>query len=126
MMSSRFFIFVSYSWADAVLAQGIPGVLRSVGLQPWIDFERLDLDYPLQPQLDEAISMVDCMLLLDSANARLSRWVQLELQLASKMKKPIVPLPIEDGIARRCSRRATRLTVRTLVKMERKLGTVTD
>ena len=94
-------VFISYSWSDAAFAQRVRSMVQAAGFQPWIDFERLDLERPLEPQLSRAISSTDWIIFLDSPHARSSRWVQLELELANQMRKPIVPLPIRrDLIAR--------------------------
>ncbi|WP_420444712.1 toll/interleukin-1 receptor domain-containing protein [Candidatus Poriferisodalis sp.] len=97
MMHNKQTIFISYSWADATFAQCVRNMVQAAGLRPWIDFERLDLEQPLEPQLSRAISSTDWMILLDSSSARSSQWVQLELELANQMKKPIVQLPIEPS-----------------------------
>lgn len=101
MMYNKQTVFISYSWSDAAFAQRVRSMVQAAGFRPWIDFERLDLEQPLEPQLSRAISSTDWIIFLDSPRARSSRWVQLELELANQMRKPIVLLPIRhDLIAR--------------------------
>ena len=90
-------IFISYSWVDSMFAQRIANFLNEQGHQVWIDYQNLDLDEPLEPQLALAIGAADVFLFISSPHAYSSRWVQLELCLAKACHKSIqvVHVPFE-------------------------------
>ncbi|MFP4438615.1 MAG: toll/interleukin-1 receptor domain-containing protein [Chloroflexaceae bacterium] len=81
-------IFICYSWADALFVRNLTQVLDGRGQHVWIDYTQLDLDQPLEPQLEQAIFAADLFLFVDSTSARISRWVRFELSLASKVLHP--------------------------------------
>jgi hypothetical protein len=78
-------IFICYSWADALFVRNLMQILDERGQHVWIDYTQLNLDQPLEPQLEQAICTADLFLFVDSTSARISRWVQFELSLASKI-----------------------------------------
>lgn len=82
-------IFVSYSRIDFVFAQSLVNHLSTEGHKVWVDYKQLDLSTPLEPQLAQAIWSSDIFILIDSANARGSKWVSLEYFLARTWKKSI-------------------------------------
>jgi len=82
-------IFISYSRKDFIFAQLLANWLSNEGYKVWIDYKQLDLSTPLEPQLVQAIWMSDIFILIDSPNARESKWVNLEYFLACRLKKTI-------------------------------------
>jgi hypothetical protein len=90
-------IFISYSWADAIFVRTIVTALNKQGYQVWIDYQNLNLDKPLAPQLAAAIFAADIFLFVDSPHAYSSRWVQFELLLAQLLHKSIqiIHVPIK-------------------------------
>lgn len=90
-------IFVSYSWADSAFARNIVRQLSEQGHQVWIDYQNLNLDEALAPQLALAIRAADIVLVISSPSAWLSRWVQFELLLAQSWCKTIhiIRAPLE-------------------------------
>jgi len=78
-------IFICYSWADALFVRNLTQILDERGQHVWIDYTQLNLDQPLEPQLEQAISAADLFLFVDSTSARVSRWVRFELSLANNV-----------------------------------------
>lgn len=93
-------IFVSYSWTDSAFAQDIAILLSKLGYQTWIDYECLDLEKPLEPQIAKAILAANTFILVDSPDARASRWVQFELSLLEALKQitQIVCTPSSNSV----------------------------
>ena len=87
-------IFICYSWADSVFVKEVNKYLVSSGNQTWIDFQNLNLGRPLMPQLSEAIANANRLIFIDSTNARLSSWVQLELLMANVTRTPVIRIPL--------------------------------
>lgn len=80
-------IFISYSWSDSTFARHLATLLKVCGHQVWVDYKYLNLAQPLEPQLVQAIWMANTFLLIDSPNARNSKWVQFELTLAKDLHR---------------------------------------
>src|SRR4051794_27105681 len=88
-------IFFSYSWVDANVARALYKKFSDAGHPRWIDFERLDLNRPIEPQLLRAVTGATIVLMLDSQAARRSPWVHAELKWAAQARVPILIQPTE-------------------------------
>jgi hypothetical protein len=82
-------IFISYSWLDSVPVRSLASLLMKQGYRVWIDYQDLNLNRPLAPQLAQAIWEADKFLCFNSCHSRLSCWVQFELFLAQIWNKSI-------------------------------------
>lgn len=83
-------IFLSYSWQYADAARRLDGLLRSYGYPVWIDFRNLDTRQELVGEINRAISNCSLFLMLKHVDARPTRWMKVEWQMATRHSKPIV------------------------------------
>jgi hypothetical protein len=79
-------IFLSYSWVDSAIAHSLHSSLELLGMDTWIDFERLDLEMDIGSQIEAAIVRSRVLLFLDTPSSRLSGWTRFELTIAEKAK----------------------------------------
>ena len=81
-------IFISYSWANASAVQLFRNELALANIPAWIDYERLDLNMRLDPQIRSAVLESSVLIVADSFHARLSRWVRKEVDWAERFMEP--------------------------------------
>jgi hypothetical protein len=102
-------IFVSYSWADSETVLSCVEHLKVMGCGIWIDFERLNLEDALAPQIIDGLRTCDSVLLFDSERARLSPWVSFELAGARNFNRRVIVLPLLSRTTRALHQTATAL-----------------
>lgn len=94
-------LFISYRAADGTsLAKQFEAFLRSEGYNVWRDDSRDAFDgqtsippgAPVQPQIEENLTRVDLVLLLDTPRAAESEWINLEINLANGNLIPVLPV----------------------------------
>jgi hypothetical protein len=83
-------IFISYSWTDSRVARALNECLANAGVTTWIDFLKLDIAAPLEPQIRRAVTAASRMLLVESSDSRSSGWVKRELVWAECSGVPIM------------------------------------
>lgn len=75
-------VFLSYSRSDAKLVERIARDLRNQGIDLWMDRQDLVAGKEWLPQIEDAISQADLMLVFISKTSLNSKWVQREYQAA--------------------------------------------
>ena len=91
-------VFVSHSTKDDSIVNGIRQTLESLGVEVWIDSQRLTAGDPLTPNVMEAIERSEHFLAILSKNAINSPWVAKEIKHGLAKGKKVIPillLPIE-------------------------------
>jgi hypothetical protein len=89
-------VFLSYARFNSVVAEELEGQLTTLGLNVWRDQERLRTGTRWPKALGEAIAERDAFLLLWSADSAKSNFVELEWTTALALKKPILPVLIDQ------------------------------
>lgn len=89
-------LFLSYSSTDMELARKIEQELVHQGNEVWRDQERLYAGDRWPKTLGEAIAASDALVLLWSAAAAQSDFVELEWTTALALKKTILPCPLDQ------------------------------
>jgi serine/threonine protein kinase len=84
-------LFISYSRRDKDFAQRLKDHLRGSGFTIWID-EQIEHGDHWFNEINDAIRTCAAFLVLMSPEAEHSEWVQKEILLAKRYKKPIFPL----------------------------------
>jgi serine/threonine protein kinase len=84
-------LFVSYSRRDKTYAQALKDHMRNNGFTLWIDDQIEHGDHWFN-EIHEAIKTCAAFLVVMSPESEQSEWVQKEILLAKRYKKPIFPL----------------------------------
>lgn len=89
-------VFISYAEDDLKWAEAIARELEEAGVEVWFDAERIDTGDVWRPDLREALREASTVLVIVSANAASSSWVQFEagaaLSAAVEEQKRVVPI----------------------------------
>jgi hypothetical protein len=75
-------VFLSYAKADAQMVDRVARDIQSQGVDVWMDRQDLRAGQEWLPQIEEAISKADFMLVFISKSSLDSKWVQREYQAA--------------------------------------------
>jgi hypothetical protein len=89
-------IFISYSNLDSEQAVEYYGALRRLAHEVWMDRAELKGGQEWLQVIQQQIHWSDTMVVIWSANALASVWVQTELQYAHALGKKIIPVRIDD------------------------------
>ena len=92
-------IFISYSSLDSQQAVDYYGALVRLAHEVWMDRADLKGGQEWLQIIQERIRWADTMVVIWSANALASTWVQTELQYAHALGKKIIPVRIDDTSA---------------------------
>jgi serine/threonine protein kinase len=87
-------LFVSYSRRDKDYAKQLTDHLQESGFSVWID-SQIEYGDTWFNEIDEAIKSASAFLLVMTPESYKSEWVQKEILLAKRYKKPIFPLLLE-------------------------------
>lgn len=87
-------IFISYSRQDQAYVSSLIQALESRGLPVWLD-DRIDYGTTWPRVIQEHLEQCAVFLVVMSPRSQDSLWVQNELTLAQKLKKPVFPLLLE-------------------------------
>ena len=87
-------LFLSYSHDDSVMAHGLAQGLQAHGFAPWYDRELRPGERWLQ-RLTRAARDCAALLLLMSPAAEQSPWVEMELCIALRYRRPVLPLALQ-------------------------------
>jgi TIR domain-containing protein len=90
-------IFLSYSWKDKKYVQKLASSLKDRNHEVWIDYENLNMNYPLEPQIENAIKRSTNILVVDTENSRKSKWVAFEIKNAKKHCKNIQIIYLDEN-----------------------------
>jgi len=94
-------VFISYGRADSRdFAAQLNQRLIAAGLEVWFDFDDIPLGVDYQKQIDDAIDKADNFLFIISPHAVNSPYCALEIELALKRNKRMVPLLHVEEISR--------------------------
>src|SRR5262249_49834057 len=88
-------IFISHSHFDRAIADEIDTVLRENGAETYFDQRELGPAHELPEEIKKGIQKCGLFVLLWSAYASESSWVQKEWNLAYNERKKIVPFIID-------------------------------
>lgn len=89
-------VFISHSSRDGAIARRLEAELERRGFAVWLDDSELGLGVLLRGQLQEAIRASRAVLLLWSAAASASRWVNAEWLTAFHVERFIVPCVLDE------------------------------
>jgi serine/threonine protein kinase len=96
IQSSPKHLFVSYSRRDKDYAAQLTDHLAENGFTVWID-SQIEYGDTWFAEIEEAIKTCEAFILLMTPEAYKSEWVQKEILLAKRDKKPIFPLLLEGS-----------------------------
>lgn len=96
-------VFISHSHKDRDIAVLVDSVLKRYEAETFLDQDRIEVGEILPQRLENGIKWSSKFLLLWSANAALSAWVQQEWNMAYDLRKSIIPYrldyhPFPDGL----------------------------
>jgi hypothetical protein len=89
-------VFISYASQQEAFAQQLEKELTAKSITVWRDKTNLHAGQRWPKALGDAIAGTDALLLLWSANANQSDFVELEWNIAIAMQKPVMPCPLDD------------------------------
>jgi serine/threonine protein kinase len=87
-------LFISYSRRDKTYARHLTERLQQSGFNVWID-SQIEYGETWFREIDEAIKTCAAFVLLMTPDAYESEWVQKEILLAKRYRKPIFPLLLD-------------------------------
>jgi hypothetical protein len=90
-------VFISHSHSDRDTATSLQQVIHDNGGQTYLDQDRLRAGDVLPDGLRQGIKACDTFLLIWSANAARSNWIDLEWNAAYEMRKRIVPYCLDSS-----------------------------
>ena len=89
-------VFVSYSEKDHVAATLVGTLRRNPQVRIFIAHEVRSPGMSIRQKVDLAIEQAQVFLLLWSQRSESSEWVAYEIDVARRLKKPLIPVLIED------------------------------
>lgn len=89
-------VFVSYSRMDQEKAFEILETLESWGLKVWIDKNGIFSSNNYKTMIEDAIENTKAVVFLSSENSNKSEYVRKEIGYAVKLKKPIIPIMLDQ------------------------------
>ena len=89
-------VFVSYSEKDHVAATLVGTLRRNPQVRIFIAHEVRSPGMSIRQKVDLAIEQAQVFLLLWSQRSESSKWVAYEIDVARRLKKPLIPVLIED------------------------------
>lgn len=92
--NSSGYIFISYSKKQGTYARGLADHLVASGFDVWID-DRIEYGSNWWNTIVETIRQSAALVVIMTPDSLASEWVQLEVQLAKKWKKPVFPLLLQ-------------------------------
>src|SRR5687767_4178031 len=92
---------ISHSRSDSALADGIAKYLESEGFEVWLEKNGTGRGLKLIQEMEGAISSSEFVIVLWSKEAATSRWVELQIDIARRFDKRILPILVgQDGVPR--------------------------
>ena len=88
-------VFISHSHVDRHIAVELQDVLEKHGAETFLDQDTIDALDNLPERIQNGISWCDTLLLLWSASAASSAWVQKEWETAQDWRKVVVPYALD-------------------------------
>jgi hypothetical protein len=90
------FTFVSHSTKDKPFVTDLAAQLQAAGLKLWVDAEDIADGAAWARAIQQGVENCGAMLVVWSAQARTSEWVEREILLAQRLNKPIFIAQIDD------------------------------
>jgi hypothetical protein len=90
-------IFISYNYNDSPIAQKLSAILRSNGFKVFNLEESVYAGENIKEKINNLIEASSIFLVIISSSSLTSNWINNELSQALKLKKPIIPLRIDDS-----------------------------
>lgn len=84
-------IFISYSRQDAAIMRRLEERLKAAGAEVWVDHQGIRSGDNLPKRISDALEWCNILLLLWSASAKASKWVEDEWTNAHSLGRRIVP-----------------------------------
>jgi hypothetical protein len=90
-------VFVSHAHADKPIARRVARRLEDFGIRAWLDERELRIGTALGGAVEEAVREAAVMVVIATARASNSKWVEREVQFAQSLtpSRPICPLFVE-------------------------------
>lgn len=88
-------VFISYDGADSEAALYVTSHLRSMGIDVFIDYDRMMNDGAFTRRLENELKSRRCMIFIQSPEAMKSPLVQTELEYAYQQNLEIIPMAIK-------------------------------
>lgn len=88
-------VFLSHSHVDKLVARCLYRRLNAHGIKVWLDERELKVGAALTPSISAQIQNVDILLIVASQASAKSIWVGLEIEVAYKHGKAIIPLLLD-------------------------------
>ncbi|HTU66702.1 MAG TPA: toll/interleukin-1 receptor domain-containing protein, partial [Steroidobacteraceae bacterium] len=88
-------VFISYSHADADVAQRLRQRLSAHGVDAWLDTRNLRVGSTLDSSLRQHIEAAHVVVAIASQKSADSKWCGLEIECAIGLEKPVIPLFVE-------------------------------
>lgn len=89
-------VFISYSRKDTAIVLPVVERLRREGCDCWIDVDGIESSDEFKRVLVTAIRQSKIVLFFSSKNSNSTEWTVKEINIAVKLKKPIIPVHIDD------------------------------
>ncbi|MCC6613933.1 MAG: toll/interleukin-1 receptor domain-containing protein [Anaerolineae bacterium] len=96
MSSAHAFTFVSHSSKDKAFVEDLAGLFDAAGLDLWVDVEDIADGATWAKSIQQGVEDCQTMIVVWSANARASEWVERETLLALRLNKPVFIAQIDD------------------------------
>ena len=96
MSLTRSYTFVSHSSKDRAFVQDLAGFFSTAGLDIWVDVEDIADGTTWAKAIQQGVEECQTMIVVWSANARTSEWVEREVLLALRLNKPVFIAQIDD------------------------------
>jgi formylglycine-generating enzyme required for sulfatase activity len=104
------YVFISYSRKDQAYARQLVDHLRASGFEVWID-DRIDFGSRWWQTIVEAIQRCAALIVIMSPDSEASEWVEREIHLALRERKPVFPLLLRGkGFALLITRQYVKVT----------------
>jgi predicted nucleotide-binding protein len=94
--SGRNRVFISYARVDASVAQALAEQLKDLGLDPWIDYDKLNVGDNWINAITKAINTADGIIIIASKASTQSSWIYQEMRRAVELKIPLLPVVVDD------------------------------
>src|SRR4051794_31997277 len=104
--------FISHASADLKIAEHVEKAPKAQGLKVWLDHSEIQLGVLLGDELRNSITACRVLILLWSATAAASRWVNTEWIAAHHLDRFILPVVLDDTLLPQCFEHTVHLDLR--------------
>ena len=97
-MSARPVVFISYAHEDRASVEPLQRKLQSIGFEAWLDVKGIQGGELWRQEIERKITTAVALLVAVTPDSLLSQWVKFEVEKASSLNTPILPLilrPVE-------------------------------